>query len=137
MAHLAWTDQVALQAAGDPDAFRAVATAAGAGLGTAVDAAAADGAQLPPEQLLERWREELGAVYAGRATHPVGVALTDAVRRYRLPQDVFLDLLRGVESDLRGETIESVIEGRAVTATELTRWRDEFIAGATARLSAV
>jgi phytoene synthase len=58
-------------------------------------------------KLLERWRDELAAVYEGRATHPVGVALADAVRRYRLPQDVFLDLLRGVESDLRGETIET------------------------------
>jgi phytoene synthase len=58
-------------------------------------------------KLLERWRDELAAVYEGRAAHPVGVALADAVERYRLPQDVFLDLLRGVESDLRGETIET------------------------------
>ena len=58
-------------------------------------------------KLLERWREELAAVYEGRATHPVGIALADAVQRYRLPQDVFLELLRGVESDLRGETIET------------------------------
>jgi phytoene synthase len=58
-------------------------------------------------KLLERWRDELAAVYEGRAAHPVGVALADAVERYRLPQEVFLDLLRGVESDLRGETIET------------------------------
>ena len=58
-------------------------------------------------KLLERWREELAAVYEGRATHPVGIALADAVARYRLPQSVFLDLLRGVESDLRGEKIET------------------------------
>jgi phytoene synthase len=58
-------------------------------------------------KLLERWRDELAAVYEGRATHPVGIALADAVGRYRLPQDVFLELLRGVESDLRGETIET------------------------------
>ena len=58
-------------------------------------------------RLLERWRDELAAVYEGRATHPVGIALADAVERYRLPQNVFLDLLRGVESDLRGETIET------------------------------
>jgi phytoene synthase len=58
-------------------------------------------------KLLERWRDELAAVYEGRAAHPVGVALADAVEGYRLPQDVFLDLLRGVESDLRGETIET------------------------------
>jgi phytoene synthase len=58
-------------------------------------------------KLLDRWRAELAAVYEGRAEHPVGVALADAVRRYRLPQEVFADLLRGVESDLRGEPIET------------------------------
>ena len=36
---------------------------------------------------------------------------------------------------LRGESMESVIEGRAVTVAELTRWRDEFLAGAMARLA--
>jgi phytoene synthase len=51
------------------------------------------------KRLLERWREELAA--------PVGIALGDAVHRYRLPQDVFEDLLRGIESDLAGETIET------------------------------
>lgn len=59
------------------------------------------------QRLLERWREELGAAYRGDASHPVGIALGDAVQRFRLPQDVFLDLLRGVESDLSGEPIEN------------------------------
>lgn len=59
------------------------------------------------QRLLERWRAELAAAYRGDATHPVGVALGDAVRRFRLPQEVFVDLLRGVESDLRGEPIET------------------------------
>jgi phytoene synthase len=59
------------------------------------------------QRLLERWRAELAAAYRGDATHPVGIALADAVRRFRLPQDVFADLLRGVESDLRGEPIET------------------------------
>lgn len=59
------------------------------------------------QRLLERWRGELAAAYRGDATHPVGVALADAVRRFRLPQEVFADLLRGVESDLRGEPIET------------------------------
>ncbi len=57
--------------------------------------------------LLERWRAELTAAYRGDAAHPVGIALGDAVQRFRLPQDVFLDLLRGVESDLSGEVIET------------------------------
>jgi phytoene synthase len=59
------------------------------------------------QRLLERWRAELAAAYRGDATHPVGVALADAVRRFRLPQEVFADLLQGVESDLRGEPIET------------------------------
>jgi phytoene synthase len=59
------------------------------------------------QRLLERWREELAAAYRGDATHPVGIALGDAVRRFRLPEEVFADLLRGVESDLRGEPIET------------------------------
>lgn len=56
--------------------------------------------------LLARWRGELDAAYAGDAVHPVAVALGDAVRRYDLPRDVFVDLLRGIESDVRGETME-------------------------------
>jgi phytoene synthase len=57
--------------------------------------------------LLARWTEELQAAYRGKSVHPVGVALGDAVHRYRLPEDVFLELLRGVETDLSGETIET------------------------------
>lgn len=57
-------------------------------------------------RLLARWREELDAVYAGRPEHLVGVALADAVRRFDLPRDLFLELLAGIESDLRGESIE-------------------------------
>lgn len=58
-------------------------------------------------RLLERWRAELTDAYLGKARHPVGIALGDAVHRFRLPQDVFLDLLNGVESDLEGEAIET------------------------------
>ncbi len=57
--------------------------------------------------LLERWRAELDDAYRGKAEHPVGVALGDAVHRYRLPESTLLDLLRGIESDLRGEVFET------------------------------
>lgn len=56
--------------------------------------------------LLARWRQELTSVYAGVPTHPVGVALADAVRRFELPESEFAELLRGVESDLLGETLK-------------------------------
>jgi phytoene synthase len=56
--------------------------------------------------LLARWREELEAAYAGRAEHLVGLALAEAVRRYDLPRELFLELLAGIETDLRGESME-------------------------------
>jgi len=57
--------------------------------------------------LLERWRAELGAAYRGVPVHPVGVALADAVRRFDLPREIFEELLRGVESDLEREGMET------------------------------
>lgn len=59
------------------------------------------------QRLLERWRSELSDAYRGKAQSPVGVALGDAVHRYRLPEDLFLELLRGVESDLLGESMKT------------------------------
>ena len=56
--------------------------------------------------LLERWRAELGAAYQGQPSHPVGVALADAVRRFDLPREIFEELLRGVESDLERAPLE-------------------------------
>ena len=57
--------------------------------------------------LLERWHEELVDAYRGKARHPVGIALGDAVVRFALPEDCFLDLLRGIEADLRGGEVET------------------------------
>jgi phytoene synthase len=57
--------------------------------------------------LLKRWREELDGAYRGKATHPVGIALGDAVHRFRLPENLFVDLLAGIEFDLAGEPIEN------------------------------
>jgi phytoene synthase len=59
------------------------------------------------ERLLARWRSELREACRGKATHPVGIALGDAARRFELPEEVFLELLRGIESDLAGAPIET------------------------------
>ena len=73
VAHLAWTDDAALQAATDPEGFRAaVATV---DLASAVDAAATAGAQVPPAGLLEQWRTGREAVHAALAALPPGTAL--------------------------------------------------------------
>jgi phytoene synthase len=58
-------------------------------------------------QLLERWREELRCACRGKAVSPVGVALGDAITRFQLPEQLFLELLRGIESDLSGEAFET------------------------------
>lgn len=58
-------------------------------------------------RLLDRWRRELDAAYDGDPEHPVGIALADAVRRYALPRELFSELLRGVECDLRGESMQT------------------------------
>jgi squalene synthase HpnC len=45
------------------------------------------------------WRGELQAMYAGRAKHPVFMALQDTVRRHQLPQEPFDDLITAFEQD--------------------------------------
>lgn len=50
-------------------------------------------------RLLKWWREELDNMYAGRAAHPVFVALMDTVQAHSLPSDPFRDLLAAFEQD--------------------------------------
>ncbi|MEU2559096.1 TIGR03084 family metal-binding protein [Streptomyces longispororuber] len=57
VAHLAWTDEAALLAATDPEAFAARAAAAVEKPDGFVDDGAREGAALPPAVLLARWRE--------------------------------------------------------------------------------
>jgi phytoene synthase len=58
-------------------------------------------------RLLSRWRAELRDAYRGKAIHPVGIALGDAAARFGLPQEIFEELLRGIEGDLAGAPLES------------------------------
>ena len=50
-------------------------------------------------RLLAWWREGLQGMYAGKATHPVFVALRRTVERYSIPQQPFGDLIRAFEQD--------------------------------------
>ncbi|HUJ22017.1 MAG TPA: squalene synthase HpnC [Bryobacteraceae bacterium] len=52
-------------------------------------------------RLLAWWREELQAMYAGEARHPVFAALRGTVERYSIPQQPFDDLIRAFEQDQR------------------------------------
>ena len=50
-------------------------------------------------RLLAWWREQLEAMYAGEAAHPVFVALRGTVARHSIPQTPFADLIRAFEQD--------------------------------------
>jgi squalene synthase HpnC len=64
-------------------------------------------------RLLAWWRGELQAMSAGRATHPVFVALAGTVRQYQLPAILFDDLIKAFEQDQtvsRYQTFDELFE---------------------------
>ncbi len=50
-------------------------------------------------RLLGWWRDELDAMYQGRAGHPVFVALADTVRKHSIPRQPFADLIEAFVAD--------------------------------------
>jgi squalene synthase HpnC len=50
-------------------------------------------------RLLEWWRNELDGMYAGRASHPVFVALAATVRQYGIPREPFANLIAAFIQD--------------------------------------
>ncbi|MEM4390073.1 MAG: presqualene diphosphate synthase HpnD [Candidatus Micrarchaeia archaeon] len=53
------------------------------------------------EELLDRWERDLDACYAGKADHPITIALADAVKRYGIPKAPFKGLIEGCRMDQR------------------------------------
>ncbi|WP_405615407.1 TIGR03084 family metal-binding protein [Streptomyces sp. NBC_00076] len=72
IAHLAWTDRSALLAVTDEDAFRVLVEKALAAPDSFVDEGAEDGARLPAEELLARWREGRTALDVALRGSPPG-----------------------------------------------------------------
>lgn len=58
-------------------------------------------------RLLAWWRDELLAMYDGKATHPVMLALRETVERFRIPSGPFLDLLAAFEQDQRVKSYDT------------------------------
>jgi squalene synthase HpnC len=52
-------------------------------------------------ELLDWWRGELDACYAGQTTHPVFVALRETIGEFRIPREPFADLISAFEQDQR------------------------------------
>ena len=63
-------------------------------------------------RLLAWWREELDAMYSGRAAHPVFVALRATVERHSIPQEPFANLVDAFVQDQ--------------TVTRYPTWEDLF-----------
>ena len=49
---------------------------------------------------LEWWRQEVARIYAGTPTHPVGHALQDVLKGFRLAQEQLLEIIDGMAMDL-------------------------------------
>ena len=47
------------------------------------------------------WRAEIDGLYAGRPQHPVTLALQAVLPRFNLPQELSLEIIDGMEMDLR------------------------------------
>ncbi len=60
--------------------------------------------------LLDWWETQLRACYAGKAVHPVFVALLDTVERFNIPIDPFVDLLVAFRQDQRTTRYETIDE---------------------------
>ena len=72
-----------------------------------IDDIADDEAIREPALLLRRWREELDRVYAGVPTRALSRALADSARRFKIPRELFEEIINGVEMDLSRKRYQS------------------------------
>ena len=72
-----------------------------------IDDIADDESIREPAMLLKRWREELDRVYAGTPTRALSRALADSARRFKIPRDLFEEIINGVEMDLSRKRYQS------------------------------
>ena len=69
--------------------------------------------QTEAKEKLAFWYQEVKLCYSGNPSHPVVRQLQEISRNFKIPQDYFLELLRGVEMDLsqqRYQTFEDLYQ---------------------------
>jgi phytoene synthase len=59
---------------------------------------------------LDAWQRELDACYAGRPSHPVTIALADALRSFAIPKPAFIALIDGCRQDMVKTRYETFAE---------------------------
>lgn len=129
IAHLAWTDQRALLAATDPEAFQREAERylARPDAANFVDEGAEDGARLPPRAILEGWRTGRAALLAALRAQPGGARMP----WYGMPMSAAgMATARIMESWAHGEDVADAL---GVTRAPTARLRQVVRIGVRAR----
>jgi phytoene synthase len=65
------------------------------------------------QPLLDSWQTELEACYSGHPSHPITIALADALTRFAIPKSAFVALIDGCRQDMvktRYETFEELLQ---------------------------
>jgi phytoene synthase len=71
---------------------------------------------------LDEWQGELEAAYAGEPSHPITIALADALRHFAIPKQSFIDLADGCRQDTwksRYATFEELLHYCDLVATSI------------------
>jgi len=85
-------------------------------------AAAGEGGRRPDEGL-DAWQNELDACYENHPTHPITIALADALQHFDIPKSAFIDLIDGCRQDMvksRYETFEELLHYCDLVATSIS-----------------
>jgi phytoene synthase len=72
---------------------------------------------------LDAWQRELDACYEGRPTHPITIALADALTRFPIPKSGFVALIDGCRQDMvktRYETFDELLQYCDLVATSIS-----------------
>ena len=72
---------------------------------------------------LDAWQRELDACYENHPTHPITIALADALTRFDIPKSAFIDLIDGCRQDMvksRYETFEELLHYCHLVATSIS-----------------
>jgi phytoene synthase len=80
----------------------------------------------PRERVFEelaQWQAELDACYAGQPTHPITIALADALQHFAIPKSAFVALIDGCRQDMfktRYETFEELLQYCTLVASSIS-----------------
>jgi phytoene synthase len=72
---------------------------------------------------LDAWQRELDAAYAGSPTHPITIALADALQHFAIPRSAFVALIDGCRQDMvktRYETFAELLQYCELVASSIS-----------------